>query len=199
MPDLIGRPAEDMEEGLESMNLEVVIEEAWSTEPEGLVTEQQPSPGSTIRAGDTVTLTVSGGSDVILDVNLAERIILKGAVLRQKTIRPGEMLGITLRWEAIRSINERYVVFVHVFGPDGDLVAQEDREPHLPTTQWDQGIEIVDPHQLTVPPGSPSGRYQLRVGMYPAGEPGNRLSVADAGRTSQEANSILVAEVDVRQ
>jgi serine/threonine-protein kinase len=199
MPDVVGRPAGEMRAGLESMELEVTIEEVWSTEPQGQVTAQQPEAGSTIRAGDAVTLTVSSGSDVALNVNLDQTIILKSAVLKQKTFTPGEMLGVTLRWRAIRPISQRYVVFVHLIGPDGNLVTQDDKQPQLPTPRWDESIEIVDPHQLTIPPGAPSGRYQLRTGMYPEGQPSNRLPVTDAGRTTQEANSILIVELEIAQ
>ncbi len=199
MPDVIGRSAEDMKAGLESMRLEVTIEDVWSTEPKGQVTAQQPKAGSTIRAGDSVTLTVSSGPDVTLEANLDRKIILKSAVLPQRTFRPGEMLGATLRWQAIRPINQRYVVFVHLISADGDLVTQDDRQPQLPTTHWSQSIEIVDPHQLTIPSWVPPGRYQLRTGMYPEGQPGNRLPVVDPGYTTQEANSILVLKIDVEQ
>jgi serine/threonine-protein kinase len=197
MPDVVGRSAEAMQEGLESMGLQVAIERTWTTEPEGQVIAQQPEADATIRAGDTVTLTVSGGSEITLGVNLGRRILLKGAVIQQGTFSPGDMLGIALRWEAIRAIDQRYVVFVHVIGPDGSLVAQDDRQPHLPTTQWTRDIEIVDPHQLTIPARVSPGRYQLRTGMYPDGQPGNRLAVVDSGSTTQEANSILITEIDV--
>jgi serine/threonine-protein kinase len=197
MPDVVGRPAEAMREGLESMGLEVVIESSWSTESEGQVIAQQPEADTTIRAGDTVTLTVSGGSDITLGVNLDRKILLRSAVIQQQTFNPGDMLGVTLRWEAIRAIDRRYVVFVHVIGPDGSLVAQDDRQPHFPTTQWTEDMEIVDPHQLAIPAGVSPGRYQLRTGMYPDGQPSNRLLVVDPGSTTQEANSILITEIDV--
>jgi len=199
MPDVVGRPAEEMKAGLESMRLEVAIEDLWSMEPEGQVIAQQPQPGSTIQAGDTVTLTVSSGADVELEANLGQRVMLKGAVLQQKTFRPGDMLGVTLRWKAIGPINQRYVVFIHLIGPDGNLVTQDDNQPQLPTTHWNQGMEIVDPHQLTIPSGASAGRYQLRTGMYPEGQPNNRLPVEDPGHTTQEANSILVLEIDVER
>ncbi|MGD2104494.1 MAG: Stk1 family PASTA domain-containing Ser/Thr kinase [Anaerolineae bacterium] len=199
MPDVIGHSAEDMKAGLESMMLEVSIEEVWDAGPEGQVTAQDPEQGSTIRAGDTVTLTVSGGSDIPLEVNLDRRIMLNSAVLEKKTYRPGEILGLTLRWEATRAIDQRLVVFVHVIGPNGNLITQEDRQPHLPTTEWNRGTEVVDPHQLAIPPGIPAGTYQLRIGMYPDGKPGNRLPVVDAGKTTEQANSILVAEIDIGQ
>jgi serine/threonine-protein kinase len=198
MPDVVGRSAEAMQEGLESMGLKVAFVRTWSTESEGQVIAQQPDADETIRAGDTVTLTVSGGSDITLGVDLDRRILLKGAVIQQRAFRPGDMLGITLRWQATRAIDQRYVVFVHVIAPDGSLAAQDDRQPHLPTTQWTKDIEVVDPHQLTIPAGVSPGRYQLRTGMYPEGQPANRLVVVDPGSTTQDSNSILVTEIDVQ-
>jgi serine/threonine-protein kinase len=186
-----------MRDGLESLGLNVVIEETWSADPEGQVVDQQPDADSQIRSGSTITLTVSSGSDIALNANLDRQIILNGAVLQQRSLRAGEILGITLRWEATRSIDRRYAVFVHLIGPDGNLVAQDDRQPNLPTNEWFEGISVVDPHQITVPSEAPTGRYQIRTGMYPEGQPGNRLPVVDPGSTTQESNSILVAEIEV--
>jgi len=197
MPDVIGRPAEDMQAGLESMGLQVVIEETWTSDPEGQVVSQEPDPEATIRSGSTVTLTVSSGSDITLNANLDQKVILTGAVLQQRSLSRGEIFGITLRWEATQNLDQRYAVFLHLIGPNGNLVAQDDRLPHLPTTDWVPGIGTVDPHQMTVPQEAPPGRYQIRAGMYPEGEPGNRLPVVDPGLTTQQSNSILVAEIDV--
>ncbi len=197
MPAVVGHPGQEMREGLESMGLAVVIAETWSNEPEGHVVAQEPEADATVRSGSTVTLTVSSGSDIPLGVNLDDRIRLISAVLQQQSVRSGRMLGIALRWEAMRQLDQRYIVFVHLIGPNGELVAQDDREPHLPTTDWVEGLPIVDPHQLSVPAGTSSGRYQVRTGIYPLGQPANRLRVLDPGSTTQEANSILVAEIEV--
>jgi serine/threonine-protein kinase len=186
-----------MRDGLESLGLNVVIEETWSADPEGQVVDQQPDADSQIRSGSTVTLTVSSGSEIALGANLDRQIILNGAVLQQRSLRAGEIFGITLRWEATRSIDRRYAVFVHLIGPDGNLIAQDDRQPNLPTNEWFEGIQVVDPHQITVPSGAPTGRYQIRTGMYPEGQPGNRLPIVDPGSTTQESNSILIAEIEV--
>jgi len=199
VPDVTGQTADEMREGLESMNLEVIIQETWSAEAGGMVMSQEPQPGATVRAGDRITLTVSTGSDIALEANLDDRILLKGAVLEQNTFERGEMLGVTFRWKALSTIEQRYAVFIHLMDADGNLVAQDDGQPHLPTTEWTRGMEIVDPHQLTIPPETPVGEYQLRVGMYPAGEPGNRLPVVDPGRTEQTSNSILVVAFEVRE
>ena len=197
MPDVVGRPAQEMIEGLESMRLEVRIETVWSPESEEMVTAQEPDAGTAIRAGDPVTLTVSSGSEVTLRANFDDRILLESVVIEQKDFRPGDLLGITLRWRTLARVDERYVIFLHLLGPDGGLATQDDSPPYLPTNQWNPGIEIVDPRQLAIPAGAPLGRYELRVGMYPPGQPGNRVTVVDAGQTEEESNSVLVATFNI--
>ena len=161
---------------------------------------QQPEPGTTVHAGDTVTLTVSGGVSIPipLEVNLSDLVMLESAELRQETFRPSGVIAVTLRWRALRPTDVHYVVFVHLIGPNGHLVAQQDMEPINPTTAWVVGVENVDPHQVVVPADQPTGRYQLRVGMYPQGQPSSRLPVTDVGLTTAESNSILIVEIEIQ-
>jgi len=200
MPGVIDYPVEIIQDGLESDGLQVVIDEVWSTRPKGMVLEQQPEPGTTLRAGDTVTLTVSGGTEIRipLEVNLANLIVLQSAELRQETFQPGGTIGVTFHWRALRSIDTHYVVFVHLIGPDGQLVAQQDVEPISPTTSWTPGEESADPHQVSIPSGQPAGLYQLRAGLYPQGQPGFRLPVVEEGFTTAESDSILIVEIEVK-
>jgi len=200
LPGVVGYPVEVAQNGLASDGLRVVIEEVWSTQPEGMVVAQEPEPGKTIYAGDTVTLTVSGGVEIPipLEVNLADMVVLENAELRQETFQPGDVVAVTLRWRALRSVGTHYVVFVHLIGPDGHLVAQQDGEPISPTTAWVVGVEVIDPHQVRIPADQQAGQYQLRTGMYPQGQPGSRLPVVDAGLTTAESDSILIAEIEVR-
>jgi serine/threonine-protein kinase len=200
MPGVVDYPVEIVQSGLESDGLRVAIDKMWSTQPEGMVLEQEPEQGTTVYAGDTVTLTVSGGVDIPipLEVNLANLIILESAELRQETFRPGEAIAVTLRWRALRSIDAPYVVFIHLISPNGNMVAQQDMEPMNPTTSWTPGAASVDPHQVTIPAGQPAGSYQLRVGMYPQGQASYRLPVVDAGSTTVEADSILITEIEIK-
>jgi len=200
MAGVVGYPVEIVQNGLESDGLRVEIEEVWSTQLEGMVVAQEPERGTTVYAGDTVTLTVSGGVDIPipLEVNLADLIVLESAELRQKTFRPGGVIAVTLRWHAMRSMDTHYAVFVHLIGPDGSLVAQQDGEPISPTTAWVPGVEVADPRQVTVPANQPSGWYQLRTGMYPQGQPSYRLPVVDAGLTTASLDSVLIAEIEIR-
>lgn len=202
VPAVVDIPVEVARSWLEQAGLqahEVVI---WSGEPISMVIAQDPEHGAVVEAGSVVTLTVSGGTHVPIEVhaNLANEIVLEQAEILQARFRPGEVLGVSLRWHALTTIRNRYVVFVHVIGPGGNLVAQEDIEPlqgTRPTDTWAAGTLLWDPHQVTLPAGLPSGRYQVRTGMYPVGEPANRLVVVDPGEASVESNSILIAEVEV--
>ncbi len=204
MPGVVGYPIEAVQGGLESDGLQVISDTVWSVQPVGKVVGQEPEPGTTIHTGDAVTLTVSGGVDVPipLQVNLADRIVLESAELRQETFQPGGVIAVVLRWQALHSIGTHYVVFVHLIDPDADpedsLVAQQDVEPVIPTARWAPGVEVVDPHQITIPAGLPAGWYQLRAGMYVPGQSGSRLPVVDAGLTTAESDSILIAEIKIQ-
>jgi len=201
MPSVIDYPVEMIQDGLESDGLRVTVKEVWSTRPEGMVIAQEPESGAPVHVGDAVTLTVSGGVEIKipLNVNLDDQVMLQSAELRQETFRPGGVIAVTLRWRALRSIDTHYVVFVHlVDDPGAPALAQQDIEPFTPTTEWVMGVEVVDPHQVSVPADLPSGRYQLRAGMYPQGRSNYQLPVVDAGLTTVESGRILIAEIEIK-
>lgn len=78
-------------------------------------------------------------------------------------------LDVTLYWFALRETAQNHKVFVHLLGPDGQVVAQSDSEPvggFTPTTRWKQGELIPDTHRLTLPADLPPGEYELRAGLY---------------------------------
>ncbi len=202
MPDVINYPVEMIRDGLESDGLRVNVKEVWSTQQEGMVLTQEPEAEQIVHVGDTVTLTVSGGVDINipLNVNLNDQVMLTSAELRQETFQPGGVIAVTFRWRALTTIDAHYVVFVHlVADPAAPAVAQQDVEPFTPTTDWMTGVEIVDPHQITIPANLPPGRYQLRTGMYPQGQPNYQLPVVDAGLTSVESGRILIAEIEIQK
>jgi len=49
-----------------------------------------------------------------------------------------------------------------------------------PTSGWEAGEEVVDRYGVLVGEGTPSGRYELVVGMYEP-ESGERLPIVDEG------------------
>ncbi|MCU0509375.1 MAG: hypothetical protein MUC34_13475 [Anaerolineae bacterium] len=78
-------------------------------------------------------------------------------------------LDVTLYWFSQRETSQNYKVFVHLLGPDGQVVAQSDGEPvggFTPTTRWKQAELAPDTHRLRLPAELPPGEYELRAGMY---------------------------------
>ncbi len=87
--------------------------------------------------------------------------------------RPGasetNAVDVTLYWFALREVGSNYKSFVHLLGPDGQVIAQHDGDPggrYTPTTRWRAGELIADTHRLPLPAGLAPGAYRLKAGMY---------------------------------
>ncbi|MGB9879297.1 MAG: hypothetical protein ACPLRM_00920, partial [Anaerolineae bacterium] len=119
-----------------------------------------------------------------LSVNLGNKVRLLGYSLLTKELRPGDILQLTLFWQAIARMNERYKVFTHVIDPYGHLVGQRDAEPGggaKITTIWQEGEQVIDNYGLLILPGTPPGEYAIEIGMYHL-ENGQRLPVIERGQ-----------------
>ncbi|MBN2392377.1 MAG: PASTA domain-containing protein, partial [Anaerolineae bacterium] len=205
LPNVVGFDLNDqnvqVQAGLEADGLIVSIEQIWSTEPAGIILKQMPDSGTEVRAGNTITLTVSGGTSlpIPMQVNLNNQVMLEDARVTQLTYRPGDTVGLTLRWRALQTIPSSYKVFIHVLTLDyGTAIAQRDIEPMnglRPTNSWSAGEIINDPHQVSLPPNTPAGTYQIRVGLY---NPEGRMPVVDSGQTQVTDDTIFVITIEVR-
>jgi predicted Ser/Thr protein kinase len=204
VPDVLGFTLDEVREGLQSRGWTLAIEEVWSSEPQGRIVKVEPPMGTMLAAGGTLTLTLSAGSDqpFPLEVNLNNMIFLDSAQLQRVRFAPGDAVSVVLRWRALQPVAESYTVFVHLIGPGGGLVSQDDHEPRmgdivLPTSSWTPGVIVVDGHSVDIPTGAPNGTYQLRTGMYLSSNPIQRLPVLKAGRTTEQNDSILIKEIQV--
>jgi hypothetical protein len=129
-----------------------------------------------------VTYAVAGPPADHIDqasgAKFGEAIVLDGYTLSAASLKPGQALGVTLFWHTGAHIPIGYKVFVHLYNPDGTILAQHDGEPGgglMPTHQWQVGRQVVDNHGLLIPPGTPPGEYGLAIGVYD--EHGTRLEV----------------------
>ncbi len=125
-----------------------------------------------------------GRIEHFLAVNLGNKVRLLGYSLLTEEVRPGDILQLTLFWEAITPMNERYKVFTHVVDSYGHLVGQRDAEPGggvKITTIWKEGERIVDNYGVLILPATPPGEYTIAIGMYHL-ETGQRLSVIEDGQ-----------------
>ncbi len=190
---------EDAAEGLKTYGWDVRLVEQYSQDTYHKILSQEPAPGVQLAAGEPLTLTVSGGTTVTLGVNLANLISLDAANLPLDQVRPGDELKTTLLWRAQNRIKTPYTVFLHFVDEKGNIIAQVDREPVLPTPSWPISVTVDDPYALVIPPSAAPGSYRLLVGLYPTGDPVNRLPVVDPGKTTADNNDrILIKAINVQ-
>lgn len=111
-----------------------------------------------------------------LEVAFAAPIRLLGYAVQAA----GETWEVALWWEATGEMSADYTVFVHLLGPEGDLVAQHDHiagADGYATGQWAPGARVRNRFFLQ-PPGGVCTGCQLAVGLYTAE---GRLSLAAGG------------------
>jgi 4-amino-4-deoxy-L-arabinose transferase-like glycosyltransferase len=116
-----------------------------------------------------------------LHATLGGKIKLLGYDLDADAYRPGATIGLTLYWQSLDKVDERYTVFVHVFNAAGALIAQRDGEPGAgatPTTSWLRGEVIADRRDIALPKNLAPGEYAIVVGMYQTAS-GKRLIASE--------------------
>jgi hypothetical protein len=108
----------------------------------------------------------------------------------------GEQIHIQLRLQALRSPLPRLILFAHLLGADGRVVAAApDAEPlanRYPTDLWPNGEIVDDTLSIVLPSGLAAGTHQIEVGAYALGQPERRLIVTDATGTAQPADRVIL-------
>jgi hypothetical protein len=119
-----------------------------------------------------------------LDAEFGSQIRLLGAVTGKDSVQPGDVLALTLYWEAGSPVERDYTVFVHLLGEHERVIAQRDTAPGLgarPTSQWTPGQVVVDPYLLALPEAAYAPDEAVwEVGLYDAAT-GQRLQLAGGG------------------
>lgn len=146
-------------------------------------------------------MTPTGSGDAIqhpLRLDLGGQVRLLGYTLDSEQVAPGGTLLLTLYWQALAPMAERYTVFTHLLNPDGQIQAQLDSEPQgggWPTDRWVAGEIIQDNYALAVA-GTASGPHVLEVGMYLL-ETLERLPVHDPETGALLGDRVLLGTVEV--
>jgi 4-amino-4-deoxy-L-arabinose transferase-like glycosyltransferase len=123
---------------------------------------------------------------------------LRGYSLPQQAAVPGEPITLTLYWQVASQPAEIVSTFVHLVGPDGNVVVQGDQWPGgLPSTTWAAGQVIIDEYAIQLPEDAPLGQYQIVVGLYPPAT-GVRLPIfAAAGQPLPNDQLVLPLPLEV--
>ena len=105
-------------------------------------------------------------------------------------------LEITLYWQATAEVSKDYTVFVHLLSPEGELVAQHDSPPALPTALWVPGTPVVDSHILSLPQDASLDSCEIRTGLYhwPDLE---RLPIIRADGLDVSNDALLLRHIDL--
>jgi 4-amino-4-deoxy-L-arabinose transferase-like glycosyltransferase len=114
-------------------------------------------------------------------VKFSQGIALVAASLDTPRIQPGEIVRLTLFWQATQKIADSYAIFVHLIDLNEETVSNADVLPALNgylTYLWKPGEIIPTHHQIKVPARTRPGKYRVEVGLY-NGLDHNRLSVLD--------------------
>mgnify|MGYP007059382065 CR=1 FL=1 len=102
---------------------------------------------------------------------------LRGYDLLTPSAAPGEPVRLTLYWRVERQADAIFSTFVHLVGPDGQIVEQGDQWPGgLPSSTWAAGQVIIDEYAIQLPDDTPPGTYQIVLGLYAAAD-GVRLPI----------------------
>ncbi len=101
--------------------------------------------------------------------SLGNKAVLLGYFVESPVAHPGDMLEVTLFWQARARMDMDYMVFVHIMDGEGHLIAQHDGPPaggERPTSAWKYDEVVVDVHKIPLPPDLLPGTYEIRVGIY---------------------------------
>lgn len=180
-------------------------------DPEGILTRWLASHGSKAYSGGWTDADLSlyvmapaGAGDSVpnpVDLDLGGQVRLLGYALDRDEVAPGETLLLTLYWQALAPMEERYTVFTHLLDASGQIHAQVDSEPQgggWPTDRWAPGELVRDNYALTVDTAAVPGPHALEVGMYLLATM-DRLPVRDPESGAELGDRIVVATVQVVQ
>ena len=126
-------------------------------------------------------------------VTLSDKVHLLGYSLDTADARPGGTVVVTLYWRALTPFSRNYQTFAHLYQNE-TLLAQHDSAPECavnPTTRWEPGDVVADPHVIALPDSTSSGDATLFVGMYDL-LTGERLPVP-----GQSDNLIYLTDISI--
>lgn len=126
------------------------------------------------------------------------QVLLVGYDLGVASLPPGEVVRITLRWQALAEIEGDYTVFIHVVAADGRIATQRDSQAgggFRPTSSWVVGKVVTDNHALYLGPDAPPGEYRVVLGLYDP-KTGQRVMLLDEDDQVQ-GDSLLLQTISV--
>jgi hypothetical protein len=125
------------------------------------------------------------------DAGIGPTVRWRGYDLSSTVARPGDVLPITLYWEATAPVGEDWTTFIHLLDENGEKVGQVDQSPgdgFYPPSAWRPGLLVADQYEFPLDSKLKPGKYRLIFGWYRGGD---RLSWND-GQDARELAQVIV-------
>ena len=135
-----------------------------------------------------------------IDARVGNVAQLLGYRVETPAVRPGGEVRVILYWQALAEAPSAYTVFVHLLDKKGTLRGQQDNPPVFgtqPLPLWKFGDHVRDPYTFSIAPGTPSGWYDLEIGLYDPAT-GTRLPVVGPDGTPWGDRILLEGVIRVR-
>lgn len=176
-----------------SQSLRLTIRQA-ETEPGHLEIDNVATANVRPRRFDAPSMSME------VHANFGDEITLLGYDFPERKGDPGDVLPITLYWQAQRPPYRHYIVSNHLLN-SADLRqwGGRDRVPqnYYSTLLWSTGEVVIDEYQVPIDPSAPDGVYRLDIGLYApvTGQARHLPLVTETGVL--EANSVTIAPIKV--
>ncbi|MGB8647718.1 MAG: phospholipid carrier-dependent glycosyltransferase [Anaerolineae bacterium] len=131
------------------------------------------------------------------NANFSNQLALRGYSISHRNVRPGDTIDVTLYWIGIKPMRESYRVFVHLVDTQGHVAGGKDVIPGggaYATVLWLPGEWVKDTVSFAVTHDAVPGDYQLEIGIYPFGQPENRVNLINS-----DEDRVLLDKIVVQQ
>ncbi len=138
-------------------------------------------------------------SQVTIDANFANQLMLLGYDLPKRHLVAGEILPVSLHWQALQVIPADFIMFTRFRDETGQVWGGRDRWPRevYSPILWGEGEVVEDGFTLETRSDTPAGLYYLDVGFYlPVGEAAISLPLVQNGEMS-ELTSVSIGPFQV--
>jgi 4-amino-4-deoxy-L-arabinose transferase-like glycosyltransferase len=136
------------------------------------------------------------------DLRFGDSIRLVGYAIDRDRVLSGDEVAVTLCWQALAPMEEDYVYFVHLLGPEESKIGARDTHPGLgryPTGRWVPGDAFCDIVRVAVSQDVPAPAvYDVAVGwyLYEGGQVKEHLPAYDASGAPLEL--VTLGKIKVR-
>ncbi len=163
------------------------------TEPEILDVEAYRRPFD--RLATPANFAAGDAFDQPISLNFGDKLLLRGYSLPDAA-PPGQLLPVSLYWQALAPMDVRYRAFVHLVAADGTTISQHDDDPgcRLITPDMRPGMLSERQFRLAVDAQTPPGEYAVVVGLYHP-DTFERLPIWDNTAQNSPGDSFVIGTV----